>query len=148
MNCTVREFTIMLVEDDENDILLVQRALHKNGINNPVHVSKDGEDAIDFLREVSKAGMAGPTPRLIFLDIKLPKKNGLEVLAWIKRHPTCSLLPTIVLSSSRQEKDVIEAYRRGANSFIVKPAKFEDLQQMIKTTYEYWCWCEKPPVDT
>ncbi len=141
-------YTILLVEDDPNDVLFLKRALRKNGINNPVTVLQDGEEAIAYLSGSEKfANRADyPFPRVIMLDLKMPRKGGLEVLEWLKEHPQYRVIPTIVLTSSKLNEDVIKAYGLGANSYMVKPSNFDELQQMMKTAYEYWTFCLKPEV--
>jgi CheY-like chemotaxis protein len=139
-------YTILLVEDDPNDVLFLQRALKKNGINNPVSVLSDGEEAIAYLTGSDHYSdrLKYPFPKVIMLDLKMPRRGGLEVLEWLKEHPQYRVIPTLVLTSSRINEDVIKAYGLGANSYMVKPSNFEELQRMIKTAYDYWCICLKP----
>ncbi|MDB6026191.1 MAG: response regulator receiver protein [Verrucomicrobiales bacterium] len=143
-----RDLTILIAEDDENDIHLLERALRKNGITNPVQVCRDGEEAINYLRGIDSYAdrTKYPFPSVIFLDLKMPRKSGLDVLSWLKAHSECSVIPAIMLTSSREESDIAAAYKLGANSYIVKPLNFEKFQEMIKTAYDYWGWCEKPNV--
>jgi CheY-like chemotaxis protein len=75
----------------------------------------------------------------------MPRVGGLEVLKWLRDHPECNIIPVLVLSSSKEPRDVKRAYQLRANSYIVKPSAFEDLQAMLRTVHDYWCWCEKPP---
>jgi CheY-like chemotaxis protein len=141
-----RNLTILIAEDDPNDVILLERALRRNGINNPIQVSRDGEAALSYLQGLGEYANREkhPVPSVLFLDIKMPKKSGLEVLKWLHEHQECKVVPKIVLTSSRQESDVEEAYGLGAHSYIVKPVSFENLVQMIKTAFDYWSWCEKP----
>lgn len=138
---------ILLAEDDENDVLILKRALKKAEISNPIHVVSNGEEVIAYLRAEGKYSnrQQFPFPRFLITDLKMPKMSGMEVLKWLNAHPECSVIPVIVLTSSKEEKDIVEAFRLGANSYMVKPANFDDWLQMVKTTFEFWCrWSEKP----
>ncbi len=139
-------YTILLVEDDPNDVLFLKRALTKNGINNPVSVMEDGEEAIAYLGGVGryKDRDAYPFPKVIMLDLKMPRRGGLEVLQWLQEHPQYRVIPTLVLTSSKINADVIKAYGLGANSYMVKPSNFDELQEMIKAAHHYWSLCLKP----
>lgn len=139
-------FTILLVEDDPNDVLLLERAFKKNNITNPIRVVTDGEQAISYLSGVGKYAdrTLFPSPKIIVMDIKMPRKSGLEVLEWIKENPRYQVIPTLVMSSSSQEKDIQMAYELGANTYLVKPSTFEELQSMIKAVYDYWKLGQKP----
>jgi CheY-like chemotaxis protein len=143
-------YTILVIEDDPNDVLLLKRALKKNVINNPVCTLPDGEEAIEYLSGRGRYAdrNAHPVPHVIILDLKMPRKSGLEVLEWLKDHPQYRVIPTIVLTSSKLNEDVVKAYGLGANSYMVKPSNFDDLQQMMKTAYEYWSFCLKPECKT
>lgn len=143
------DFTILLVEDNPDDVLLMQRAFKKANLVNPVAVVDDGEKAIEYL---SGAGAYAdrakfPLPVLVLLDLKLPRKSGHEVLAWAKQHPALKRIPVVVLTSSTETVDVNRAYDLGANSYLVKPVGFDDLFAMIKTLQPYWLIMnEKPDV--
>lgn len=133
---------ILLAEDDENDVLLMQRAFSRLGIANPLDVVTDGEEAISYLKgEGSFLDRAKfPLPCLLLLDLKMPKKNGFEVLSWLRDRETGTLkrLLTIVLTSSRETRDINLAYDLGANSYLVKPADFQNLSTLLKTLENYW----------
>lgn len=139
-------YTILIVEDDPNDVLFLQRALKKNQINNPTRALPDGEEAIAYLSGVGKySDRTGyPFPRVIILDLKMPRKSGLEVLEWLKEHPQYRVIPTLVLTSSKLNEDVVKAYGLGANSYMVKPSNFDELQRLLKMAHEYWSVCLKP----
>jgi CheY-like chemotaxis protein len=139
-------FTILLLEDDPNDVLLIRRALRKNNILNPVHCAADGVEGIDYLAGKGEYADRSrfPVPRCIFMDLKMPRMGGIEVLQWIHDHPEFQVVPTIVLSSSKLPVDIVRAYRLGANSYLVKPASFEELQRLMGTSFEYWSLCSKP----
>lgn len=133
-------YPILLVEDDENDVFFFERAVQIIGISNPVHVVKDGLQALDYL---SGAGLYAdrdqhPFPSAIVLDLNLPRKHGLEVLKWIRQKPQWAGLPVVVLTSSSSELDVTVAYRLGANSFFVKPTDPDQLAELLKVIHDYW----------
>ncbi len=131
---------ILLAEDDENDILLVQRAFKEVHIPNPLHVVRNGEEAIAYLKGVGQYAYRAdyPLPSLLLLDLKMPRKNGFEVLQWIRSEPTLLNLRVIVLTSSTELHDLNEAYRLGANSFLVKPQHFNDFITLVKSLHSYW----------
>ncbi|WP_462251329.1 response regulator [Ferruginibacter sp.] len=135
-----KEIEILLVEDNKNDAELTIRALIKNNIaNNIIHL-KDGASALDFLfgngefknRDIKKR------PRLILLDLKMPKVDGLEVLEKIKANDLTKKIPVVVLTSSKEHPDVEKAYALGANSYIVKPVEFDDFVKVIRELGFYW----------
>lgn len=142
----IDNYTILLVEDDPNDVLFLKRALRKNEITNPVSVVSDGDEAIEYLSGggVYADRLTYPFPKVIMLDLKMPRRGGLEVLEWLNAHPTYQVIPTLVLTSSKINEDVVRAYGLGANSYMVKPSNFEDLQRMIKIAHDYWDVCLKP----
>lgn len=134
---TGNSHTILLVEDDHNDVLLIKRAFDKVKIANPIIVVNDGEEAISYLagREpyVERA-----LPMLVLLDLKLPRKSGHEVLEWLRQQQTLKRLPVVVLTASSESSDVNRAYDLGANSYLVKPVTFDSLVEMVKTLNLYW----------
>jgi CheY-like chemotaxis protein len=140
------DYTILLVEDEENDALLLKRAFKKSSILNPIHWVKDGLDAIDYLR--GEGGFADralyPFPEVVLLDLKMPRMGGLELLAWMREHPETRVIPTIVMSSSREDTDIEQAYNLGANTYLIKPADFDTLARMVKATHDYWSMSVKP----
>lgn len=139
---------ILIIEDDENDVLILKHALTRAGINNPVQVVNDGQQAIDYLRGEGEYcdRIRFPFPKVIFTDLKMPRMGGFDVLHWLRTHPECSVIPVIILSASKQDQDIKRAYEMGANAYLVKPAKIEDLQEMVKTAFNFWAWCEIPHV--
>jgi CheY-like chemotaxis protein len=145
------DFTILLVEDSPDDVLLIQRAFRKANLLNPVAVVSDGEKAIEYLSGTGAYSDRAKfqLPVLILLDLKLPRKSGHEVLGWVKQHPSLRRLPVVVLTSSTETVDVNKAYDLGANSYLVKPVGFDDLFAMVKTLQPYWLIMnEKPDVAT
>ncbi len=139
-------YTILLVEDDANDVLFLLRALKKNEIFNPVSVIADGDEAISYLTGAGKYAdrVTYPFPKVVLLDLKMPRRGGLELLEWLKNHPEYRVIPTLVLTSSQLDDDVVKAYGLGANSYMVKPSNFDELQRMMKTAHEFWSFCLKP----
>lgn len=140
------EYLILVFEDDPNDALLLQRALKKNDMNNPVHVVTNGEDGIAYLERRGPFADREkfPFPRVILLDLKMPRKGGLEVLEYLRQHPELKVIPTIVFTSSRETQDVERAYDLGANAFMVKPHDFEGLVAVMRKIREFWDASEKP----
>lgn len=141
--------TILHVEDDPNDVLLVQRAFRKANLAVHLEMVHDGERAVAYLSgsEIYKDREKYPFPQLVLLDLKIPRKSGLEVLAWIRTHSEYKRLPVTILTSSRHEKDINEAYELGANSYLVKPVGFDALLEMIRLIAQYWLALnEKPTV--
>ena len=145
-----KRLPILVAEDDPNDALLLERALRKSLVPGPVYICQTGEEVIEY---VQGKGVFGdreqfPFPRILMLDLKMPKMNGLELLAWFRNHPECSILPRIVLTSSQQEQDISEAYKLGANAYWVKPSNFEDLTELLEVNYRFWSLCEVPRISS
>jgi len=138
---------ILLVEDSPEDLELTQRALRQANLANHIEVARDGAEALDFIfGEGSHAGRdPGEAPRLILLDLKLPKIDGLEVLQRIKNDPRTRTIPVVVLTSSREQQDVVDSYRLGVNSYIVKPVNFERFAQAVQQLGMYWTLLNQPP---
>jgi CheY-like chemotaxis protein len=143
----VTDFTMLLVEDDPNDILLIHRAFAKASLVNPLKIVRDGEEALSYLAGTGDFADRGryPLPSLILLDLKLPRKSGLEVLEWVRRQPGLKHIPVIVLTSSKESSDISRAYALGANSYLVKPVGFEGLLELVKTIGMYWIILNKGP---
>jgi CheY-like chemotaxis protein len=133
-------YTILLVEDDPNDVLLMQRAFRKANLTNPLHVARDGLEAIEYLSHQGKFTDATryPAPTLILLDLKMPRKNGFEILEWLRQQPGLKRTVAVVLSSSDERADINRAYDLGANSYLVKPGDFEALVELVTTLASYW----------
>ncbi|MDY7031651.1 MAG: response regulator [Thermodesulfobacteriota bacterium] len=132
--------TILLIEDDPNDIILIKRAFTKANIANPIHVVEDGEEAIAYLAGKGQYTNKEkyPLPILILLDLKIPRKSGHEVLEWLRSQPGLKRLTVVVLTSSQQINDINRAYDLGANSYLVKPVTFDRLLDMVKALNFYW----------
>ncbi len=141
------EIEILLVEDDADDVELTLRALRKNHLVNRVHVVRDGEEALDFLfcRGLFNSRRFENPPRVVFLDLKLPKVNGLEVLRELKGDKRTRAIPVVVMTSSREQRDVIEGYHLGVNSYIQKPIDFEQFQSVVNNLGYYWLVVNESP---
>ncbi len=131
---------ILLVEDNYNDVLLIQRAFRKAKIEPQMSIVDDGDEAIAYLSREGKYSDREqyPLPSLILLDLKLPRRSGLEVLAWIRQQPELKRLLVVVLTSSQENSDLAKAYDLGANSYLVKPVNFQDFVSLIELIDAYW----------
>lgn len=140
-------FTILLVEDDENDAFFFERALKKAGVPHPLRIARDGQDAVHYLGATGNYGdrAAHPLPGLVVLDLNLPVKHGLEVLKWLRGRPETQNLVVIVLTSSTDILDRHEAYTLGANSYLVKPADPNQLTSVVEALKLYWLALNAPP---
>lgn len=138
---------ILLVEDNPNDGELTLRALKKHHLANQVFWVKDGAEALEFIfaTGVYVSRMAEQRPKVILLDLKLPKVDGLEVLRQLKADERTRIIPVVVLTSSREERDVVESYRLGVNSYIVKPVEFDKFTQSVSDLGLYWMLLNEPP---
>jgi len=141
---------ILLVEDNPNDVELTLHAFKKNNLTNPVHVVRDGAEALEFLfcTGAYAARHIEQRPKIVLLDLKLPKVDGLEVLRQIRGDARTRTLPVVVLTSSREERDIVESYQLGVNSYIVKPVDFKQFTEAIKTLGLYWLLLNQPPILT
>ncbi|MFN2463368.1 MAG: response regulator [Candidatus Dormibacteria bacterium] len=138
---------ILLVEDNPNDEELTLHAFKKYHLSNRLQVVRDGEEALDFI--FARGAFSGRNmvhgPKVILLDIKLPKVDGLEVLKQIKADERTRTIPVVLLTSSREERDIVAGYSNGANSYIVKPVDFEQFTESVRTIGMYWLLLNKPP---
>ena len=141
------EGIILLVEDNPDDEALTLRALRKNNIANQVVVARDGVEAVDWLFGTSGAteGSRRPRPEVVLLDLKLPKLDGFEVLRLIRANETTRLLPVVVLTSSKEDRDLVDAYSGGANSFVRKPVDFGAFVEAVRQLGLYWLVLNEPP---
>lgn len=137
---------ILLVEDSSRDIELVLAALKKHNLANEVAVARDGVQALDFLhRRAEYQSRAPGQPIVIFLDLKMPRKDGLEVLREVKADPVLSAIPIVMLTSSREEVDLVRSYQLGANAYVVKPVGFQEFVDAIKQTGMFWAVVNEAP---
>src|SRR2546428_11903879 len=140
MTMNNKQFTVLLVEDDLNDIFLVKRAFKIAKIENPLQVVTDGLEAIQYLRGEGKYADrdAHPLPKLIVMDIKMPRRSGFEVLEWIKRDGPLRLIPVVIVSSSDNPADINHAYELGANAYMIKPMDFKAVEHLFSSITHYW----------
>ncbi len=133
-------FTILLAEDDPDDRLLTRQAMEKGRLGVDLRFVEDGEELVDYLRRRGKYAdpRTSPRPRLILLDLNMPRKDGREALREIKNDPVLRDIPIVILTTSRAEEDVARTYHLGANSYITKPARFSSLVSVMKTLGKYW----------
>ena len=145
MNLTGVE--ILLVEDSPEDAELTLRALRKQNLANRVHLVRDGAEALEFIFAAGTYAGRGieNTPKVVFLDLKLPKVDGLEVLRRIKTDPRTKRIPVVVMTSSREERDIVESYELGVNSYVVKPVDFEQFARSVTDIGLYWLLLNQPP---
>ena len=138
---------ILLAEDHEEDVILIRRSFAKANFLNPLNVVSNGEEAIAYLKGEGQYAdrRQFPMPDLLLLDLKMPRKNGFEVIAWVRQQPSLRTLPIVVLTSSDEVSDVTRAYELGANSFLVKPADFSTFVEMSQALKGYWLWLSNPP---
>ncbi|MCB0190496.1 MAG: response regulator [Anaerolineae bacterium] len=138
---------ILLVEDNPSDLELAMHALQKYNLANNIEIKRDGAEALDFLfcqgrysnRDIERG------PKIVLLDLKLPKVDGLEVLKKIKAHAKTRNIPVVVMTSSNQERDIVESYELGVNSYIVKPVDFEQFADAVRNIGFYWLILNEPP---
>jgi CheY-like chemotaxis protein len=141
------EIEILLVEDSQDDLDMTLRALRKSNLANRIQIARDGAEALEFI--FCQGAYAGRkienVPKLILLDLKLPKVDGLEVLRRVKGDPRTKMIPIAILTSSKEQKDVIESYGLGVNSYVVKPVNFENFATAVQELGMYWLLLNEPP---
>jgi CheY-like chemotaxis protein len=139
--------TILVVEDEEDSVLLLESAFRKAQFSNPVHRVSHGALAIEYLTQAVAKNHPVPLPALILLDLKLPLVSGIEVLKWIRAHPLLHSRLVIIFTSSAEPRDINEAYRAGANSYLVKPTNLSSLTELAIGLRSYWLRLNVPPND-
>jgi len=146
-----KDFTVLLVEDDLNDIFLVKRAFKMAQLETPLQVVTDGEEATHYLSGKGKYQDRDtyPLPKLIVMDIKMPRMSGFDVLEWIKHDGTLRRIPVIIVSSSNRPEDIDRAYELGANAYMVKPVSYRAVERLFESITHYWgLECAKPGLAT
>ena len=148
MDEKLKEIQILLVEDNPNDVEMILRSLDKHNLANKVQVAKDGEEALDYLFATGKFNNRHieERPKLILLDLKLPKVHGLEVLKRVKADERTKYVPVVVLTSSKEDTDLRESYKLGANSYVMKPMEFDEFTRVVSGLGLYWLLVNKPPL--
>ncbi len=139
----MNESTVLIAEDEEIDVILIKRAFQAAGVEHPIHVVRDGQEALDYL--ASLQGHEHPLPALFLLDINMPRYNGLEVLERLRDGPLHRAIPIIVFSSSNHPRDVEQAYRLGANAYLVKPTSTTQRNEMIRVIQAFWLQLNQVP---
>ena len=142
------ELEILLVEDSQNDADLALHALQRGKVANRVFVVRDGEEALDFLfcrGAFAQRAFENP-PKLVLLDLKLPKVDGMEVLKQVKADPRTRTIPVVIMTSSKEERDLVSSYNLGVNSYIQKPVDFDQFRETVKSVGLYWLVINQPPV--
>lgn len=138
--------TILLAEDNANDVELTLAALRENRVMNEIIVTRDGAETLDFLyRRNAFLDRPGGTPALVLLDLKMPRIDGLEVLRQVKADPALRTIPIVVLTSSRQERDLVRSYDLGVNAYVVKPVGFHDFVDAVRMLGGFWAVVNEPP---
>jgi len=140
---------ILLVEDNQDDEELTLRALSRNNITNQVQVVRDGQEALDWLEATGPHAGRDPddVPALVLLDLKLPKIDGLEVLRRLRANPRTALVPVVILTSSKEDRDRASGYQSGANSYVQKPVDFTQFVDAVRQLGMYWLMLNEPPPD-
>jgi len=143
----INRTTILLAEDDQNDVLLIKRAFSKSRIINPIACVGNGEEAVAYLKGegIYEDRQQYPLPFMLLLDLKLPRLSGHEVLKWLRAQPLLKRLPVVVLTSSKQPADINHAYELGANSYLVKPVVFEEFAMLMQQLQMYWLMLSEHP---
>ena len=138
---------ILLVEDNAADVEFILASLESTELTEPVTVARDGVEALDILGCSDRTDLPAPDvlPRLVILDIKLPRVNGLEVLQRVRMHPATREIPVVMFTSSNMQRDVAECYRLGVNSYVQKPVEFERFREVVRQLGTYWLGVNEPP---
>ncbi len=147
---TEKSMDLLLVEDNPRDVEMTLLAFEDMKFANPIHVVRDGEEALEFLFATGRYADrdAKDLPRVVLLDLKLPRIDGIEVLRRVREDPRTRTLPVVALTSSREERDIVETYALGVNSYMVKPVDFDQFTQAIRSLGLYWAVLNQPPIVT
>ena len=141
-----QDFAILVAEDDPSDVELLRLAMRRAGIFNPLSVVNDGQEAIDYLKGEGEFCDRNkfPFPKIVITDLKMPRRTGFELLAWVRNHPECKVLPTVLMSGSGLPNDVQRAYGLGVNSYFRKPTSLGELTTLMDLLKNYWSRAEVP----
>jgi len=135
------DYSVIVVEDVESELLLLKRAFQAAKIRNPIHYFRDGQEAIDWLNPMTNGGgrdRFNTHPALMLLDLKMPRKTGLEVLEWLRAHPPLNRLATVMMSNSESASDINRAYDLGCNAYLLKPLNYSDLVELVELICRFW----------
>src|SRR5690348_8008845 len=142
------QLDILAAEDTPSDVEIFQMALKKCGDVRTLQIVHDGREVIAYLKgEPPYNEPNRQPPNVVFMDIKMPRMNGFEVLQWLRKNPECSVIPVVIMSSSSLEQDVLQAYRMGANAYFEKPTRFDQLQDILSSILTFWTHAKRPPVN-
>jgi CheY-like chemotaxis protein len=139
-----RTRSILVVEDNPMDLDFMLQAFEENGVLNPIHVCRDGEEALQFI-EAHRTQDDPDLPLIVLLDLRLPKVDGIDVLRWAKQQPIWKQIPFVIITTSRENSDIADAYELGVNSYIVKPVDFTAFTEVVKSIKFYWLLTNEPP---
>jgi CheY-like chemotaxis protein len=141
------EVEILLVDDNASDVELTVRALRRHKLANSIHIAEDGQEALDFVfcRGAHSGRSLGAPPKVIFLDLKMPKVDGIDVLRAIRGDNRTKMIPVVILTSSKEQRDIVEGYKLGVNAYIQKPVDFEEFRRVIEQMGLFWLVVNQPP---
>jgi two-component system response regulator len=141
------EVEILLVDDNASDVELTVRALRRHKLANSIHIAEDGQEALDFVfcRGAHSGRSLGAPPKVIFLDLKMPKVDGIDVLRAIRGDSRTKMIPVVILTSSKEQRDIVEGYKLGVNAYIQKPVDFEEFRRVIEQMGLFWLVVNQPP---
>lgn len=142
-----REVDILLVDDNASDVELTVRALRRHKLANHIHVAEDGQEALDFVfcRGAHADRSFATPPKVVFLDLKMPKVDGIDVLRAIRADERTKMIPVVILTSSKEQRDIVEGYKLGVNAYIQKPVDFEEFRRVIEQMGFFWLVVNQPP---
>ena len=143
-----RKFVLLVADDDPNDLQLLNLAIRHNGINVEIRELHDGTEVIAYLQGTGRFAERDiyPIPDLLLLDLKMPRMNGLDVLKWLREHPECARIPTVMLSNSDIDHDIDQAYRLGVNTYFIKPGDYKQFIELMGLMLDYWAASQRPRV--
>ncbi len=142
-----QEVEILLVDDNASDVELTVRALRRHKLANSIHIAEDGQEALDFVfcRGTHSGRSLSAPPKVIFLDLKMPKVDGIDVLRAIRGDARTKMIPVVILTSSKEQRDIVEGYKLGVNAYIQKPVDFEEFRRVIEQMGLFWLVVNQPP---
>ena len=142
-----QEVEILLVDDNASDVELTVRALRRHKLANNIHIAEDGQEALDFVfcRGTHSGRSLSAPPKVIFLDLKMPKVDGIDVLRAIRGDARTKMIPVVILTSSKEQRDIVEGYKLGVNAYIQKPVDFEEFRRVIEQMGLFWLVVNQPP---